>query len=407
MAPAPDTAAPPGQRVVQVHAPGRSYEVVVGQGLLARFASLFSRAGLAVGNGRVFLAHDAALPRHVAMEVADSLRGGGAQVSIAAVQADEKSKTLAGMETLLRAIARTRHERGEPIVALGGGIVGDIAGFAAAIYRRGVPVIQCPTTLLGMVDAAVGGKTAVNLAVDDGLMKNLIGAFHQPRLVVADVGVLRSLSPRQMRCGLAECIKHGMIGAEFGEPQLLDWIETHLEAIAAHDPGTLIELIARNVAVKAAVIAIDEREEVEGGGRALLNLGHTFAHAIETVPEAVPVFGDSGDPQRGTGAAGLHHGEAVALGLIAAATCAEAAGVCPVAAGIAERVRRVVERGGLPVQARGLPDPESLLARMSHDKKVKGGVLRLVLPCAPGRAALVPDPPRAAVLAGWEAIGAG
>jgi 3-dehydroquinate synthetase len=391
------TAKGAAQARVRVQAP-RPYDVLIAPGLLEGLGEFLREMGLLVPHRRLFLAHDAGLPAEIVETAAVSLHAAGGRLSRSAVEAGESAKTMAGAERLLVEMAASRHERRDCVVALGGGIVGDVAGFAAAIYRRGVPIVQCPTTLLAMVDAAVGGKTAVNLAVEGSLKKNLIGAFHQPRLVIADVSVLRTLPDRQFRCGLAECIKHGMIGVEFGEPALLEWIEAAAPALLARDEAKLVELVSRNVALKAAVVGLDEREEAEDGGRALLNLGHTFGHAVETVEGAIG---------EGTRAPGIHHGEAVALGLIAATRCAEESGACPRELKLTERVRALIQRCGLPRSAAGLPSDEELLARMAHDKKVMGGILRLVLPTGPGRAALFADPPRQAVLAGLQAIRAG
>lgn len=313
-------------------------------------------------------------------------------------EAHEEHKNTGSVTALLHCIAQGKHERAEPVISLGGGITGDVAGFVAAIYRRGIPWVNCPTTLLAMVDASVGGKTGVNLDLGDpehpDLKKNMVGAFHQPILVVADVDTLSTLPDRELRCGLAECVKHGMIAAEFGEPGLLDWTEASLERFLGRDAEALTELIARNVAVKAAVVRGDEREEADEGGRALLNLGHTFGHAIEPLPKLSP----DGDPAN----APLKHGEAVALGLVAACRTAAAMGLCPGSLG--DRVCAIFKRAGLPVAVAGLPEEERLLALMAHDKKVRAGKLRLVLPVASGLAKVVQDPPVPAVRAGLTAI---
>jgi 3-dehydroquinate synthase len=291
-----------------------------------------------------------------------------------------------------------RHERGQPLIALGGGIVGDLAGFAAATYRRGIPLVHCPTTLLAMVDASIGGKTGVNIALGAGaegsLKKNMAGAFHQPTLVLSDVEVLRSLDARQFRTGLAECIKHALIGAHGGEPALLPWLEDRLPTILAQDPATLVELVTRNVRLKAAIIDGDEREELPDGGRILLNLGHTFGHAIETLPHLTP----DGDPAK----APLLHGEAVALGLVAAAETARELDLCDAAA--VDRILAIISRCGLPVEINGLPPADRIVALMGFDKKVAEGKLRLILPVGLGAAKVLANPPLPAILAGLEAI---
>ena len=190
---------------------------------------------------RAFIVADSRLPSSHILAAAESLKSVGLPSRVLAFKPSEADKSLASLERILIDLAKAKLERDDPIIAMGGGIVGDLAGFAAAVYRRGIPVVQCPTTLLSMVDASVGGKTGVNLDMGDGpladLKKNLIGSFHQPRLVVADIDTLRSLPPRTLHCGLAECIKHGVLGADTGDPNLLDWTESNLPAMLAGDAG--------------------------------------------------------------------------------------------------------------------------------------------------------------------------
>jgi 3-dehydroquinate synthase len=279
-----------------------------------------------------------------------------------------------------------RLERQGPVVALGGGIVGDVAGFAAATWLRGVPLVQVPTTLLAMVDAAIGGKTGVNhpLPPDPAgrreLGKNLIGAFWQPRAVVVDPLVLRTLPERDFRCGLAECIKHGLL-ADAG---LLSFIEARLQGIIELDTETLTELIARGAQIKVAIVQEDERE---AGRRALLNLGHTFAHVIEPI-EALD----------------LRHGEAVAIGICVAARCARETG--RLARDDEKRISDLLGRAGLPTRLPRPIDAQRLIDGMGYDKKVARGRLRLVLPIAPGRAEIVDDVPEEAIICAWHAVGA-
>ena len=390
---------PPSLRTLRVSLPGnRGYEVVVGSGVLPDLGAMLSR--VTPGSGRAFVAHDRNLPHGLVQEFVAALQTSGLKVRSRPVVAEETSKTLAALEPILIELGESRHERRDPVVALGGGIVGDVAGFAAAIYRRGVPVVQCPTTLLAMVDASVGGKTGVNLAVGGALKKNFLGSFHQPALVVADVRTLASLPDRALRAGLAECVKHGLLSADWGDPALLDWTEQNTERFLRRDPDALAELVARNVAVKAAVVAADEREEADEstshGGRALLNLGHTFGHAIETIPGLSPTADASLAP--------LQHGEAVALGLVAAARTAEALGVSSTGLVLADRIIRLLGRIGLPTKVHGLPPTDQVLSLMADDKKVAGGRLRLVLPLTPGRCKVVTDPDRRAVIAGIDAL---
>lgn len=399
----------PAMRRVEVRAASRTYEVLIGRGLLSEVGPRMAKA-LGRTVRRCFLVVDSGLPSRWLQRVCEGL----APLRIADVVSrqvpDESRKTGPSLDEHLRAMARERFERWEPLVAIGGGITGDVAGFAAATYRRGIPWVNCPTTLLAMVDASVGGKTGINLELDPegdstrgeslvgapaaGLRKNMIGAFHHPILVLADVGTLPTLPGREIRCGLAECVKHAMIAADFGDSGLLDWTEANAARFRAREAEALIELIARNVTVKAVVVATDEREEAEEGGRALLNLGHTFGHAIETLPGLSP----DGDPSH----APLKHGEAVALGLLAACRTAAAMGLCP--AGFGDRVRAILTRAGLPTAVAGLPDPDRLLPLLAHDKKVRAGKLRLVLPVSEGRCRVVEDPPEAAVRAGLTAI---
>lgn len=362
----------PAPHTIAVHLGDRSYTVTVGSGVLgmlgevARRACPSARRACVIFDTGVPMMHvDAALG---ALEGADFGDNGG--VVRLGFEPSERAKTLTSAECLLREIALARHERGDPIVVIGGGITCDVAGFVAATYRRGVPVIQCPTTLLAMVDASVGGKTGVNLEVggagERSLRKNMVGAFHQPAAVLADVDVLSTLDEREVRCGLAECVKHAMLSGGFGQGDLF---ELTLEYVrAARGLGDVAELVARNVSVKAGVVAADERES-SGGVREALNLGHTFGHALETLPGLGLAAGDS---------SGLQHGEAVALGLRAAMGVSKRLGLVDRA--YVKAVDGVLAAAGLPVRVWGMPDSSAVLERMRDDKKVRGGVLRLVLP---------------------------
>ncbi len=379
-----------------------AYDVVIGHGLANDAAILLAGAGLEARSA--FIVADAGLPSASVDQVRGALGAGGWRVGVHHVQPSEPGKSLDTLAEILAAMAAFGLERRDVVVALGGGIVGDVAGFAAATYHRGVALVQMPTTLLSIVDASVGGKTGVNLRVSgggakdsaDSLKKNLVGAFHQPRLVLADVGWLASLPERHVRSGLAECLKHGLIaGTEgVGDPGLFDWTLANLGSIRALEPAVLMELIVRNVAVKAAVVARDPHEKETLGGRVLLNLGHTFGHAIETLPGLSP----DGDPSH----APLHHGEAVALGLVAASHASMTLGLAN--ASLVERVRQGVAKAGLATSVCGLPSDEDLIALMGHDKKVLGGKLRLIVPEGAMTARVVVDPARSAVVAGWRGI---
>jgi 3-dehydroquinate synthetase len=381
---------------VRVESVQRPYSVLIGSGLLETLGQHLVDEGLGRKGGRAFLAFDDGVPAPDVLVARAGLELAGLAVHDMALHASERDKSLPALQALLVEIAGTRHERGEPIVALGGGIIGDMVGFAAACYRRGVPMVNCPTTLLAMVDASIGGKTSVNLDLggEGGLKKNMVGAFHQPALVVSDVTVLQSLEPRHFRAGLAECVKQGMVASEAADEGLLGWLEMNLGSVLEHDLPVLAELVERNVRVKGAIVSADEHEETPDGGRMLLNLGHTFGHAIETLSHLTP----DGDPAH----APLLHGEAVGLGLVAAASTARELDLCDAAC--VDQVVAVVSRCGLPVEIGGMPPAARILELMAHDKKVRGSKMRLILPTGPGRAKVVADPPLKAVMAGIEAI---
>lgn len=378
------------------------YDVHIGHGILATLgASVASVLPRTRRSQPAFLIVDDKLPDQIVSTATLSLESAGFAVTSADITASEENKTLASATTLLRELASTRAERTDPVIALGGGMIGDLAGFVAATYKRGVPIIQCPTTLLSMVDASVGGKTAVNIKTDTGLKKNIVGSFWQPALVLADVAALSSLPGRTLRAGLAECLKHGLLCDSFDvEHGLFDWIGANLRRILSQDPAALRELVTRNVRTKAAVVRADPHELDPHGGRALLNLGHTFGHAIEPVHNLSPTANPGDAP--------LQHGEAVALGVVAAAHTSVALGTLH--EGHAETIRAAFAEAGLPTRVRNLPADDDLLEAMSHDKKASGGVLRLIALDAPkagdalGRCRVIDNPPRAAIVAGWDAV---
>jgi 3-dehydroquinate synthase len=338
----------------------RSYPILIEAGLLGRpqlFAQhLPARDVLIVSNTTVAPLYLPAL--------AASL--GGRRAVEVILPDGEAHKTLANAARIIDVLVANRFARDCAVIALGGGVVGDLAGFAAATYQRGVAFVQVPTTLLAQVDSAVGGKTGVNHPGG----KNLIGAFHQPQLVVCDTGTLSTLPQRELRAGLAEVIKYGLIcDAEF-----FAWLEAHLAALLAGDPAALAHVVRRSCQIKAEIVGRDERES---GERALLNLGHSFGHAAESA----------------TGYRELLHGEAVGAGLVMAATMSNECGLLPAADG--ERVRRLVERAGLPVHIASV-SPQAALEHMRIDKKVLAGRLRLVLLRQIGAALVTADyPPEA------------
>ena len=271
----------------------------------------------------------------------------------------EVHKTLATVESILTRLLEARLDRGSRIVALGGGVVGDIAGFAAAIYQRGIDFVQVPTTLLAQVDSSVGGKTGVN----HPLGKNMIGAFHQPRAVIIDTDTLKTLPERELRAGLAEVIKYGLIR----DAGFFAWLEEHIDALRALDPEALAHAIRRSCACKAEVVAADERES---GQRALLNLGHTFGHAIEA----------------GMGYGEWLHGEAVGTGMAMAVRMSERMGWLDTAE--RERAEALIRRAGLSLEPPTAVTPQRFHELMAIDKKVSAGRLRLVLLRAIGQAEL-------------------
>lgn len=281
----------------------------------------------------------------------------------------ERYKTLEQTASVFEALAALGASRDACIVALGGGVVGDLAGFAAACWMRGIDFLQMPTTLLAMVDSSVGGKTGVNLPAG----KNLVGAFHQPRAVIADTDTLDTLPVREFRAGLAEVVKYGALG----DAAFLAWLEDHADALLGREPACLAEAIARCCAHKAAIVA---RDETERGERALLNLGHTFGHALE----------------RACGYGVLLHGEAVAIGMCQAATLSARLGRAPDADGA--RLARLLKQLGLPTVPPDGLDPKALLAHMRLDKKNLGGRLRLILWRGIGHAEVVADVDENAVL---------
>jgi len=285
------------------------------------------------------------------------------------IPAGEASKTLARFTTVIDAIANAGIRRDACIFALGGGVVGDLAGFTAASWMRGIDCVQVPTSLLAMVDSSVGGKTGVDLPQG----KNLVGAFHPPRAVLADTTTLRTLPIRELRAGLAEVIKYGaIIDSDF-----VDWLDTHAAPLLALDDAALIEAIARSCAHKAAIVG---RDPFEHGERALLNFGHTFAHAIETAQ----------------GYGGLNHGEAVAVGMVLAAQLSERLGMSH--ADSTTRLRTLLERFGLPVKLPPGLNPQTLIAHMRLDKKAQASGLRFILWRGTGRAEICADVPEQAVL---------
>ena len=323
----------------------RSYDIVIGSGVFDVDASFGNLAG---GGAAVVVSSNVVMPL-LGERLAVALRRRFRRVTTVTLPDGEAHKTWATLQSVFDALLTAHHDRSTTLVALGGGVVGDITGFAAACYMRGVDYIQVPTTLLAQVDSSVGGKTAIN----HPLGKNMIGAFHQPRLVVADVDVLSTLPQRELLAGLAEVIKYGaVIDAAF-----LDWIDANLDALLQRDPAALVHAVRRSCEIKAEVVAADE---LEAGRRALLNFGHTFAHAIEA----------------GMGFGTWLHGEAVGCGMVLAARLSAQLGL--IDASRADQLEAIVRRSGLPYRP---PDVSAtkLVELMRSDKKALAGRQRFVL----------------------------
>ena len=344
---------------VTVELGARSYTIRIGSGLLSDrnlFASL-------IPADQVLLVTNGVIAPLYGERVQASLAG--REVAVCVLPDGEQHKTLTSFTTVIDRLIEYRFRRDCCIVALGGGVVGDVAGFAAASYQRGVDFVQAPTTLLAQVDSSVGGKTAVN----HPRAKNMIGAFHQPKAVIADIATLATLPPRELGAGLAEIIKYGLIA----DPKLFAWVEQHIDELLALDEAALELAIKRSCEIKAAIVAEDERET---GKRALLNFGHTFGHALEAI----------GRYERWL------HGEAVAIGMqMAANVSAELGWLEP---NTRERLSRLLTKARLPHAAPGVA-AEDVLEHMQMDKKIAREGMRLVLLKGIGRAVLCPAPERA------------
>ena len=339
---------------VNVELGPRSYAVRIGSGLLDDRA-LFGQLG--AGTACAIVTNETVAPLY-AERLAATLRGQFGHVEVVVLPDGEVHKDWPALQRIFSALLESRCDRSVTLFALGGGVIGDLAGFAAACYMRGVRYVQVPTTLLAQVDSAVGGKTAINHA----LGKNMIGAFHQPILVVADVDTLQTLPKRELVAGLAEVIKYGAIA----DDDFLAWIDAHLGELLAFEPSALAHAVQRSCEIKAGVVAADERES---GVRATLNFGHTFGHAIET----------------GLGHGAWLHGEAVGCGMVMAADLSVRLGL--LSRSHADRIAGVVARAGLPVKAPAL-GAERYLELMGVDKKADGGQLRFIVLDGPGRAQL-------------------
>lgn len=342
---------------IEVGLGSRSYPIHIGSGLLDRTDVL---AAAIPGSDVLVVTNEVVAPIYLE-RVCNTLSG--FRVRQLVLPDGEAHKTLGTVEKILDVLVQSGYSRDATVLALGGGVVGDMAGFAAACYQRGVAFLQVPTTLLAQVDSAVGGKTAVNHSQG----KNLIGAFHQPVAVVADTDTLATLPDRELKAGLAEVIKYGAIM----DSAFLDWLEQNMSGLLERESENLAYAIRRSCELKARVVEMDEREH---GCRAILNFGHTFGHAIEAL----------------SGYGQWLHGEAVAAGMVMAAEYSVARGL--LGADEAERLKRVVRAAGLPVSPPALAG-SAFMQAMAHDKKVLGGRIRLVLLRRLGEATVTDDYP--------------
>ena len=355
--------------VITVGLGARAYEIHAGVSLLQQTGGLLKP----LARGTIPVVTDENVARLHLGPLLDSLRGAGLAAKPIILPPGEATKSFAGLERLTGELLDMGVDRGRLIVALGGGVIGDLTGFAAGVLKRGVAFAQVPTTLLAQVDSSVGGKTAINARQG----KNLIGLFHQPRIVIADVGLLATLPRRELLAGYAEVVKYGVMG----DADFFNWLETGAAAALGGDEQALTHAVAQSCRMKAAIVARDERES---GERALLNLGHTFGHALE----AATRFSDR-----------LLHGEGVAIGMALAFRLSVKLGLCT--GQDAERFVRHLQAIGLPAAIADIPGPrpstEELLGHMAHDKKVADGRLTFILVKGIGRAFITSDVPTAAV----------
>ncbi|MBO9607559.1 MAG: 3-dehydroquinate synthase [Paenibacillaceae bacterium] len=336
----------------------RSYPIYIGEGILSGIAGIFAQHGIKTASPLLIVTDTNVAPLHLD-GVAESLRGAGYTLATAIVPAGEKSKSLRQLEEIVTVALENGLDRKSTVIALGGGVVGDLAGFVAATYMRGIRFVQIPTTILAH-DSSVGGKTAVN----HPLAKNIIGAFHQPDFVLYDIALLKSLPPRTVREGLAEVVKHGLIW----DAAFVDWLDANAEKLLALDTEALSHALYEGCRVKSIVVSRDERES---DLRAILNLGHTIGHALE----AVAKYGE------------LHHGEAISIGMVGAAKLAVRLGYPP---HIYSETKRLLRKYELPVAVPEHYDTDAIMAAMKHDKKFKEGNMTFIIPTEIGKVEINP-----------------
>ncbi|HLG44532.1 MAG TPA: 3-dehydroquinate synthase [Nitrospirales bacterium] len=337
----------------------RTYDVLIQDGLLDRVGEHLVPFGL--GPAAVVVTNPV-VQRLYGARMLRSLKAAGFQPSVISAPDGERAKSLKWMAAILEALLKRRYERTTWLLALGGGVIGDLGGFAASVYLRGIPFVQVPTTLVAQVDSSIGGKTGIN----HPLGKNLIGSFYQPKLVLIDPRVLGTLAPREYRAGLAEVIKYGVIQ----DAALFEFLERDIERVLGRDITAVHRIIRTSCAIKAEVVSEDERE---GDRRRILNFGHTLGHALETV----------------TRYRRYKHGEAVAIGMVGAACLAGRLGLAD--ARVAARIRDLIRRTGLPTDLPACPASD-LLRAMRQDKKVRNRQIHFVLPTQIGNVVVVPIP---------------
>jgi 3-dehydroquinate synthase len=355
--------------IIPVGLGNRAYEIHAGAGLLADAGKLLAPGA----KGVLPLVTDENVAALHLKSLQDSLDAAGLKSAPIILPPGEGTKSFAGLERLCGELLELGIDRGGLVIALGGGVIGDLTGFAAGVLKRGVSFVQVPTTLLSQVDSSVGGKTAINARQG----KNLVGLFHQPRIVIADTALLATLPRRELLAGYAEVVKYGALG----DADFFDWLEASATAALGGDGDALVHAVAQSCRMKAAIVARDERET---GERALLNLGHTFGHALEAA---------TGFSSR------LLHGEGVAIGMVLAFRLSQTLGLC--SGQDAERFARHLKAVGLPVSIADIPGPrpsvDELMGHMAHDKKVADGKLTFILVRGIGRAFITSDVPADAV----------
>lgn len=357
--------------IIPVALGARSYDIHVGSGLLSEAGTLLKPFAK---TGRVVVVTDGNIQRLYSEKLGLNLIGAGLKPAVIYLPYGEQTKNFAALKGLIDVFLNMEIDRNDLVVALGGGVIGDLTGFAAGIYKRGVDIAHIPTTLLAQVDSSIGGKTGINMA--EG--KNLVGVFHQPRIVIADTAVLATLPRRELLGGYAEIAKCALMG----DADFFSWLEAHAAQALNGDEAALTKAVARSCEMKAAIVALDERE---ANGRALLNLGHTFGHALEAA---------TGYSER------LTHGEAVAIGCVLAFQLSAQLGLCP--KGESARVREHFSGIGLPTRITQIPGPppttDALMRHMGHDKKATGGRLAFILARGVGQAFIARDVPTEAVI---------